>query len=350
MATTPTSSFVRDDPATWTALGMRRHLKTGTMGDTFYKAVFGWDDTQLQEATKCANEALERADIKPTETLCRIRFEKGTQLWTQGALKRLGAEADLVAQSLKSDRLFSLPHEKNDWLPPRWFRRDMTFAGREADTVYDFPSITQKFFQWARDQTKESLKRETDAAREATSLEVPSTSMPQTPEHTKKRDVSPLRRPGKTARTSLRGEGSSPSSPDAVHPATSPERSTPQLNNADVHVGWITRQDDSSFILEKDFRSLRAWLVGPPPWNYNYKEIHRSLGTARDPLLQLFWFESTTEEPWVVKSDHSLAGAIERMHSKGKICFLLARDIEHVRTLTPSQRGEYPMILEKRPQ
>jgi hypothetical protein len=45
MATTPTSSFVRDDPATWTALGMHRHLKTGTMGDTFYKAVFGWDDT-----------------------------------------------------------------------------------------------------------------------------------------------------------------------------------------------------------------------------------------------------------------------------------------------------------------
>jgi hypothetical protein len=115
MATTP-PRFVRDDPATWTAGGMRHHLKTGTMNDNFYKEVFGWDDAQLHEEIKRANEALERAGIKPTEKLCQIRFEKDTQLWTQGALKRLGAGSDLITISLQTDRLFSLPHERNNWL------------------------------------------------------------------------------------------------------------------------------------------------------------------------------------------------------------------------------------------
>ena len=74
MATIQTR-FVRDDPTTWTAGGMRRHLGIGTMHDTFFKEVFGWNDAELQEALQRAIDALQRAGIKPTKTLCPLRFD-----------------------------------------------------------------------------------------------------------------------------------------------------------------------------------------------------------------------------------------------------------------------------------
>lgn len=340
MATIQTG-FVRDDSTTWTAGGMRRYLGTGTMHDTFFKEIFGWNDAELQEAIQRATDALQRAGIKPTETLCPIRFEKGTQLWTQGALKRLTAEADLVARSADKDCLFSLPHEKNDWLPPLRFRKDMMLAGREPHTVYRFPTFVQKLFQYARDYTKERMEQ--DATWQTSSGEARLSDSLQAPKHSNKRDASPLSRHGKMARRELGGEDPSTSNANEARHAT-PERARPQLDNADVHVGWIRQQKDDSFILEKDYRSLRTWLVGPEPLNYDYKTIRRSLGMAQDPELGLFWFEDPTLEPWIVKSNHAIAGAIERIHSKGKICFLLATDIEHVRALTPDQRGECFMV------
>jgi hypothetical protein len=114
----------------------------------------------------------------------------------------------------------------------------------------------------------------------------------------------------------------------------------PQLDKADVHVGWVVQQNDGSFILEKDFRSLRTWLNGPTRWSYNLEEIRKSLRMTEDPELQLFWFEDLAEQPWIVKDHHAVAGAIERMHRKGDICFLLAKSVELVHALTPAQRGE----------
>lgn len=131
------------------------------MKDTFSKEVFGWNDAELQDAVQRANDALERAKIKPTEPLSPIRFEEGTQSWTQNSKKRLAAGADLVERSIMSDRSFCLPHQKNGSLKPLWFKRNTTFGGRAAETVYEFPTITQKFFQYARDCRKDALKRET---------------------------------------------------------------------------------------------------------------------------------------------------------------------------------------------
>ena len=230
----------RDVPATWTADGMRKHLRTGNMNDDFYKQVFGWNDDELQQAAKRANEALEKAGIRPTEPLRPIRFQRNTEEWTSGALLRLIAEEDLVTEPYNSDRLFSLPHERNDWLRPLWFREDMMLADREPNIVYGFPTLVQKFFQYSRDHTKEKLKHEADALWKATAAGAPSSKTPQTPEHTKRRDISPLRRPGKTARTSLDGKGSSPDNASEVHPGAAFEQPKPHLDNADVHVGWLS--------------------------------------------------------------------------------------------------------------
>ena len=310
------------------------------MNAAFYQTIFGWNNTQLQEAVERANNALKKADIRPTETLSIICFEKGTQRWTPGALKRLGAEADLVKTSIMTDRLFCHPHKKSNCIKSLWFTRDMTFGGRAPETFYCFPSITQKFMQYAREQARASLKLETSAEARRTDVETPTASgKSSSPELTKKRGTSPLSRNGKAARASLDGERSSPESSNEVKHSNSPARSNMLLENADIHVGWILQQDDGSFVLEKDFRSLRTWLVGPENWRYDYKEIHESLGMVQDPRLSLFWFDDITGEPWAMKSDHAVAGAIERMHSKGKICFLLAIDIDHVRALTPGERG-----------
>ena len=216
-------------------------------------------------------------------------------------------------------------------------------TGREPDTVYGFPTFVQKLFQYARDHTKERMKQVADATWQRSSVEARLSDSLPAPKHSNKRDASPLSRHGKIARRELGGEDPSTSNANQARYAT-PERTRPQLDNADVHVGWIRQQKDGSFILEKGYRSLRTWLVGPEPWNYDYKKIRRSLGMAHDPELGLFWFEDPTLEPWIVKSNHAIAGAIERMHSKGKICFLLATDIEHVRALTPDQRGECFMV------
>jgi hypothetical protein len=307
------------------------------MDGVFYKTLFGWDDAKLQDAVERANNALQKANIKPSEVLSPIRFEKGTQSWTQGAKKRLDAEADLFEKSITTDRLFCLPHQKNDWLKPLWFTRDMTFGGRAAQTVYGFPSITQNFFQYARECRRESLKRESSVETGVSSVETTTSRTPTSSELAKKRGISPMSRNGKTARTSLDGERYSPSIANGVHHSNSP---VPKPNNVIIHVGWILQQDDDSFVLEKDFRSLRTWFAGPEQLHYNYDEIRRSLRMAQDPQLELFWFEDITGEPWVVKDDHAIPGVIERMHSKGKICFLLARDVDHVRALTLSQRGK----------
>lgn len=333
--------FLPDDSTTWTADGMRTHLRIAKMKDVFYKEVFGWTSAELLDAVQRANDALARANIKPTDILFPIRFQAGTQTWTPGALKRLEAEADLVEASIKSDRLFCLPHQKNDWLKPRWFRGDMTFGGRAAETVYDFPTITQKFFQYARDCKKESLKREASVEMGVADRKTAPSGKSSSSELAKKRGISPLGRNGKMAKTSLDGDRSSPAHANGVQHGDSPARPVSQPSSAIVHVGWIIQQDDNTFVLEKDFRSLRTWLTGSDQLTYDYDKVRNSLGMTEDPQLRLFWFEDIEGEPWFVKNDHAMAGAIERMHLKGKICFLLARDIEHVSALTPSQRGKY---------
>jgi hypothetical protein len=252
-------TFLPDDSATWTAEGMRLFLRTWKMKDTFFKEVFGWNDAELQEAVQRANDALERANIKPTEPLSPIRFEKGTNSWTQNSMKRLKAEADLVERSIMTDRLFCLPHQKNDWPKPLWFKRDMTFGGRAAETVYDFPTITQKFFQYAREcRRKESLKHETSVE---TRVNMTTPGKPSSPELAKKRGTSPLSRNGKVARTSSDGKRSPPATANGLQIGDSLPQPVSQPNNAIVHVGWILQQDDDSFVLEKDFRSLRTWLA-----------------------------------------------------------------------------------------
>ena len=280
-----------------------------------------------------------------TDILFPIRFQKDTQTWTPGALKRLEAEADLVQRSITADRLFCLPHQKNDWPKPLWFKRDMTFSGRAAETVYDFPTITQKFFQYARECRKESLKRETSVETGVADVEATTSRTPLSPDVTKKRSSSPLSKNGKVARKSLDGERYSPFTTIGAQHGDSPARPTAQPNNAIIHVGWIIQQDDDSFSLEKDFRSLRTWFVGPEQLHFNYEEIRRSLRMTDDPQLKLFWFEDIAGELWIVKDDHAIPGAIERMHARGKICFLLATDIEHVRALTLDQRRKSHTLL-----
>jgi hypothetical protein len=63
--------FLPENSATWTAQGMRNHLRTGKLKDTFYREVFGWTNAQFQDAFERANEAVERANIMLTEILSR---------------------------------------------------------------------------------------------------------------------------------------------------------------------------------------------------------------------------------------------------------------------------------------
>lgn len=306
--------FTAHDPTTWTSERMCNHLQCGTMHDIFFKLIFDWDDAKLQTAVQLANDALARAGIKPKETLCRIRLAKGTTQWTEGAYKRLTAEADLVLGDSNADGLFDLPHERNETPRPAWFRKDMMYSGRQPKVVYPFPTITQKFFQHARDK----VKGDVGPAGGACALSVINTTMspPSTPKP-----------PVNASKNDIPRNGTS-------------QRSKPQLDEADVHIGWIIQQDDGTFIMEKDFRSLRTWLDGPELWNYDYEKIRLSLRMTENPDLQLFWFETLEGQPWIVKDDHAVAGAIERMHRKGGICFLLARSIDHVRALTVGQRGK----------
>lgn len=126
------------------------------MGDVFYKTIHDWNDVSLQDAIRRANEALEGAGITPNETLCPIRLDRGTGQLTEGARKRLCAEADLITQT---DRLFLLPHERQSTNPPHWFDERMILTGRQQNAVCDFPTITQKFFQYARDTDKGKIKK-----------------------------------------------------------------------------------------------------------------------------------------------------------------------------------------------
>jgi hypothetical protein len=315
MATTR-ARFIPHDPTTWTSEGMRRHLLSGKMGDTFYKLLFHWDDANLQEAFQRANAALLRAGISLDENLCRIRLVKGSDQWTEGAYKRLVAEADLVSGESNADLMFCLPHERSKTHPPNWFRKNMMYTGRQPKTQYAFPTITQKFFQHARDTAKSDAKNRADShAHDAMDTEAPGPDTPISPDSVSKSDTSPTRSIGR-----------------------------PQLHEADVHVGWVVQQNDGSFVLEKEFRSLRTWLDGPTRWHYNSEKIRKSLRMTEDPELQLFWFEDLAGQPWSVKDHHAIAGAIERMHRKGEICFLLAKSIEFVRALMPAQRGQYNLL------
>jgi hypothetical protein len=207
---------------------MRRHLLSGKMSDTFYKLLFDWDDANLQEAFQRANVALLRAGISLDENLCRIRLIRGTDQWTEGAYKRLVAEADLVSDDSNADLLFCLPHEKSPMPRPDWFRENMMYTGRQPKTQYAFPTITQKFFKHARDTAKSDARNGADP-------------------HT--HDAMDMEASGPDI----------PISPDSVSkPGILPTKSTrrPQLQEADVHVGWIVQQNDGSFLLEKAFRSV----------------------------------------------------------------------------------------------
>ena len=334
--------FKYDDPRTWSTEGMRQHLRTGKMNGSFYKQVFDWDDAQLQTAIKRANRTLQRAGMSPTETFHPIRFEKGTQSWTSGARKRLTAEADLVTRSFNTDRLFCLPHERTLTWSPAWFRDDMMLTGRVPDTLYGFPSLLQKFFQFSRDQAKESLKHKTNTS---TIGAASRTTQPQ-----ERADNQGSQQPnanGDTARVHRVSEHSSVDTTHGGHHGSGiqPERPKSTLENADVHVGWALHRDGNIFNLEKSFRSLRTWLKGPDSWRCNYAEIRESLRMTQDPQLQLFWFDDIAGEPWALEDDFAIAGAIERMLSRGKICFLLARDVIHVRALTVGERGECKMFF-----
>ncbi|GAB7334605.1 hypothetical protein MBLNU13_g06574t2 [Cladosporium sp. NU13] len=253
MATTRTL-FLPDDPTTWTAEAMRTHLRTGRMKDAFYKEIFGWSDAELRDAIQ--QERLAQAAL----------VHEGYDVWWKG--------------------------------------------GRDC---VRFPTITQKFFQYARECRRESLKRETSVETGVTEKETTTSRTISSPDLTKKRSASPLSSNGKVPRTSLDGERYSPATANETQHDDKPARPTPQPNNAVIH-------------------------VGPEQLQYNYDDIRRSLRMADDSQLKLFWFEYIAGEPWIVKDDHAIPGAIERMHARGKICFLLATDIEHVRALTLNQR------------
>lgn len=153
--------------------------------------------------------------------------------------------------------------------------------------MYDFPTITQKFFQYARECTKASLKREASVETGVTESEITASRTPSWPAFTKKRSSSPLSWNGKAARKSLDSERRSPAA-NGVRHSGGLARPAPQPNNATIHVGWLIQQHHDFFSLEKDFRSLRTWFAGPEQLQYNYDEIRRSLRIADDPQLKLF--------------------------------------------------------------
>jgi hypothetical protein len=98
---------------------MRRALQEGSLSAASFQSIFDWDDAQLSDAIERAYEALQRADINPTDPWYVIRWEDAARTRLRPtSLKQLNAEADLVSRSFYSDGLFRLPHEKDGSQPP----------------------------------------------------------------------------------------------------------------------------------------------------------------------------------------------------------------------------------------
>lgn len=113
-----------------------------------------------------------------------------------------------------------------------------------------------------------------------------------------------------------------------------------QLTNVELHIGWLTVQEDGTLIVEKGFRSLNTWLESANPLRYNDDVIKESLRIGWDSGLQIFWFDNYNLEPWVAADVHALAGAIDRMSRKAdEVCLFVARGAGVVGSLPVEQRS-----------
>ncbi|KAM0721606.1 hypothetical protein Q7P37_002531 [Cladosporium fusiforme] len=337
-----------DDVATWTAVQVCMRLKSGKISGDFYKTVFAWSDADLEEAIRRTQRALKAAGIDPNETLVPIRLDKATGNPTAGAMKRLNAESDLTSKQYNFDGLFSMPHEKGrKKKPPRWFMERMLPAGRERIDQYDFPTITQKFIQFAREKlrlTPEDLEEAAEVADEDKEMTSAEAHLPHAHNDQSPPDPSPSEPSHSTSQ-----QRSTPSNQNIPHRRDSEEVQAkgdsaqlaiprPSLDEVEAHVGWLKVAEDGRFMLEKGFRAVRTWLTKSDMWQYDYEEVKNSLRITTDSNLKVFWFEDYAREPWVAKDVHAIAGAIERMHRKGEICLFIASKFGHVRALSKEQR------------
>lgn len=237
-----------------------------------------------------------------------------------------------------------MPHDRNDTGKPCWFHEDMMHYGRDPNIFCDFPSITQKFFQYAREQEKADIKKDAnlEPARSAqlTSQDQHQEEAVAAPPKTSTKRKRSMSSPSAAAKEPKSSRKKPPRLTSNGHGNSEGNLlSKPTFEEAEVHVGWVLQQEDGSFVLEKGFRSLRTWFVSSESWQYDYEELRRSLRITTDSGLQVFWFEDKSQEPWVARDDQAIAGAIERMHKNNDICFFVAADVEHVRALSVAQRG-----------
>jgi hypothetical protein len=115
----------------------------------------------------------------------------------------------------------------------------------------------------------------------------------------------------------------------------------PPVFSTVVHIGWLIPQPDSSYILEKDFRALRTWFDSARCWQYDAESIIINL-RLQSPGCQLrvYWFEDLEGDPWLARDLPAVAGAVERMRSKGReVCLFVAYDYEMVRGLRREWRA-----------
>jgi hypothetical protein len=115
----------------------------------------------------------------------------------------------------------------------------------------------------------------------------------------------------------------------------------PALFGTVVHVGRIVPQPDASFVLEKDFSALRTWFSSSRCWQYDPENIRISL-RLQSPgcALGVFWFDDIEGEPWHARDIPAVAGAVERMQSRGReVCFFVAYHREMVRGLSRDWRA-----------
>ena len=125
------------------------------MSAASFQGIFDWDDAQLSDAIERAYEALQRADINPTDPWYVIRWEDTARTRLRPtSLKQLNAEADLVSRSFYSNGLFRLPHEKDGSQPPGWFLQSMIYNWRDPSGLYDFPTLTLEFLRIARSEAE----------------------------------------------------------------------------------------------------------------------------------------------------------------------------------------------------
>lgn len=341
--------FSGSDMNTWTASNVRKHLKSGTMSEEFYRKVFGWSNANLHEAVDRANQALRDAGVPLREPLVPIRCEKGTTKPTPGAAKRINAELDLIGGEYNSDGLFDMPHQAaRDSRRPAWFVDEMMPGGRERIDQCDYPTITQKFLQFSRDKLKASVKAsveeiddDEDEKREGEETQ-PSLESPRKARKTSESNKSISNQRASSLQDLLphRDGGDSSAAKDPI--SILPRKFRLPLDEVEVHVGWIVMSEDGRFVLEKDFRSMRTWLASADQWRYDYEEMRSSLRIAKDSKSSVYWFEDHAHDPWVAKDNHAIAGAIERMHRKGAVCLFVAAELGHVRALSKKQRSKLP--------